>query len=101
MAGDEQSHRGCVSRAEVKQVAHEAATQAVEQTFERFGMDPEDPETARRVWQWAKKSEANQTKMVDGLRSGAARAVAGTFIGGIGVLIWFVIEAFVRAKGGK
>ncbi len=101
MTIDEQSHRACVSYAEVEQVADRAATKAVERTLERVGIDPNDTESARRVWHWARKSEANQTKMVDNLRSGAARAVAGTFIGGVALILWFVIEAFVRAKGGK
>lgn len=100
MADGDRSKERPASYAEVEQIADQAATKAVERTLERFGIDTEDPETTRRVWQWAKKSEANQAKMVDGLRSGAARAVAGTFIGGVGVLIWFVIEAFVRARGG-
>lgn len=96
----DEDHRHCVSRGEVENVADRAAQKAVERTLERVGIDPNDTESARRVWNWAKKSEANQTKFVDSLRSGAARTIGGTVFGGLLFFLWWAFEAFVKSRGG-
>lgn len=101
------SDNAYVTRAEANHVADRAAKGAAEgavsRLCDRLGVDPdsrESVEDTRDVIAWAKQARDGQRALKDSARKGAAKAAGGSLMLGVLYVLWWVLQAFSKSKGG-
>jgi len=92
-----------ITRAEIAQIADQAAQRAVERLCDRLSIDPNDHgsvEDTRDAIMWAKGARDGQRRLRDAASNGAAKAAGGGLAMGVLYLLWWIVTTFSKSKGG-